>query len=248
MPKTYDISHKVKYYECDMTKQVSVPMLLNLAILVSNMQSEDLQVGDDFVHERGMGWIVLQYDIDIKRRPMVDEVVTLRTMARKFNAFFANRDFVFIDADGEEIIKIHSLFSLMDMEKRKLVRIPKEMVQGYEPEVVKRISRGEAPASITDDDVIAYEKQYGVRYTDIDFNLHVNNSHYFDWMIDVLDVDFLNQHEITTMNIRFEKEVSASDTVTSQAVMNDEQTQSKHRILFSDGGLATEAVINWTNK
>lgn len=244
MSQVYDTNHVIRYYECDMTTKLSIPMILNLAILASNLQAESLSIGDDFVHAHGLGWIVLQYDIQIKRRPIVGETVKIETVAKEFTSYFANRDFNFYDEQGELLIEIHSLFAMMDMTKRKMIRIPDEMAAGYEPDVVKRIKRGPGPESISSDDEILHDQMYAVRYTDIDFNHHVNNSRYFEWMIDGLGAAFLNGHEATQIQIRFEKEVGQNDIVTSQIVLDSEKMRTKHRIMVDDQ-LSAEATINW---
>lgn len=65
----YQKEHRVKYYECDATKQISIPMLLNIMLYVSGEQSYKLGVGDAVLLEKGLSWIILQNDIHIQRLP-----------------------------------------------------------------------------------------------------------------------------------------------------------------------------------
>ena len=62
-----------------------------------------------------------------------------------------------------------------------------------------------------------YEKKriYRARYDDLDTNHHVTNSHYFSWFIDMLDRDFLKNHVVETIDIKFDKEVYYGERVYS---------------------------------
>jgi len=59
-----------------------------------------------------------------------------------------------------------------------------------------------------------YEKkrQYRVRYDDLDTNHHMTNGHYFNWFLDTLDRDFLKNHIVKTIDIKFNLEVRYAQT------------------------------------
>lgn len=243
MAEVYSMQHEVLYYEADVTGKLSLPMIFNLAVLSSTQQSVDLGVGPDYAHANGVGWIILQHVVDIKRRPKIGEKVALETLAKEFNPFFAKRLYRIVDEAGNELVSIDALYALIDMEKRKMARIPQEMVDAYEPERVKKILRQPEPDRMIGDIPVDFDQQYAVRYLDIDSNRHVNNSKYFDWMQDVLGPAFLETHEPTHLNIKYEHEVLLGDMIRSEAqIMED---KSVHRI-WSGDTLSAEAHIDWT--
>jgi medium-chain acyl-[acyl-carrier-protein] hydrolase len=245
MAEVFSMQHEVLYYEADFTGKLSLPMIFNLAVLSSTEQSIALNIGPDYVHAHGLGWIILQHVVDIKRRPRIGENLTLTTLAKEFNPFFAKRIYTIADESGIEIVNIDALYALIDMDKRKLARIPDDIVNAYEPERVKKIPRQPEPILFAKDEQGALQQDYRVRYLDIDSNQHVNNSKYFDWLQDVLDSDFVKTHEPTHLNIKYEHEVRLGDTVASEAKLIDDETLSVHRI-WSGETLSAEAHINWT--
>lgn len=244
MAQVFEVEHTVQYYEGDMTGQLSLPMLLNLAVLSGTLQADQLGIGDDVVHAKGVGWIVLQYEMVINRRPRVNETIVLQTQARDCNAFFCQRQYRMLDQTGQVLVDIQALFSLLDMDKRKLARVPDEFIDAYGAQRVKRIKRGPAPAKIGADEPITGQQDYRVRFTDIDMNQHVNNSRYFDWLEDVLGADFLLTHEPQKLNIRFEQEVGIDAVVTSRYIFDPDQQTSRHQILAGDQ-LSLEAEVTW---
>jgi len=241
--KVYEIKHEILYFEGDMTGKLSLPNILNLAILSSTEQSIAYEVGPDFTHGLGLGWIILQHILEIKRRPAIGETVTVQTYAKEVNPFFCKREYIFVDADGNEIVKIDTLYAMIDMEKRKMARIPDGIAQKFDPILVKKIARQPAPDSIGADEQLLRSQDYRVRFTDIDSNQHVNNSKYLNWTQDVLGPEFLLSHEPSHVNIKFEHEVRLGDTVDSKVVVTGNAT--RHQI-SSGANLAAEASINWT--
>lgn len=244
MAQVFEVEHTVQYYEGDMTGKLSLPMLLNLAVLSGTLQADQLGIGDEVVHAQGVGWIVLQYEMTITRRPKVNETIVLQTQARDCNAFFCQRQYRMLDQTGQVLVDIQALFSLLDMEKRKLARGPDEFIDAYGAQRVKRIKRGLAPAKIAEDEPVDGQQQYRVRFTDIDMNQHVNNSRYFDWLEDVLGADFLLTHEPKKLNIRFEQQVGIDAVVTSRYIFDQASQISRHQVLDGDQ-LSLEADISW---
>lgn len=243
MAVEFRMPHDVVYYEADVTGKLSLPMIYNLAILSSTQQAIDLDIGPEYTHAKGLGWIVLQQLVTINRRPKDGETITLMTKAKQFNPFFAKREYRLIDADGNDLVIMNGLFSMIDMNKRKLARIPKDMAEAYQPEYVRKIPRDPEVTPFDETRDADYVQEYVVRYLDIDSNHHVNNSKYAEWMSDVLPVEFLTSHEPTAMNIKYEHEVLPGNKIKSEVQLVDNVT--KHRIWFGDV-LSAEATIEWT--
>lgn len=239
--KKYEIERRVAYYEADTTQKLSLPMILNLAVLASKNQSDELGVGQDYHLAMGLGWVILQYEVTIKRRPKVGELMRIQTYAAEYNPFFVRRPFIFFDESGDEIIKVSSIWTMLDIKNRRMARLPQAIVDKYDAELVKQVPRIPNPIKITGDDTVI-ENDYHVRYLDIDANQHVNNSKYFEWMQDVLSPEYLMTHEVTHINLKFENEIRLGHTILSQVVLGDGET--RHRIMMGDT-VSAEAEFKW---
>ena len=56
---------------------------------------------------------------------------------------------------------------------------------------------------------------YRVRLNDIDYNHHVNNAKYFDWVMDSLGMDFIKTHSLKSVLVKYDKEILPEATVKS---------------------------------
>ncbi|TYC48906.1 acyl-ACP thioesterase [Weissella muntiaci] len=243
MAEMYSTPHEILYYEADVTGKLSLPMIFNLVVLSSTKQSVDLGVGPKFTHENGVGWIILQEDMKINRRPVDGEQVILQTMAKEFNPFFAKRLYRILDQAGNVLVDVDAFYTMVDMEKRKVARIPQAMVDAYQADQVKRIPRLAEPTKFEEGMEADQVQEYAVRFSDIDSNQHVNNSKYPDWMQDVLGADFITSHEPTAVNIKYEQEVRLGEYVRSEVKIVGNTTL--HQI-WANGTLSAEAEITWT--
>lgn len=228
--KIYEAKHLVKYYECDTNKRMTLPMLVNIMIHTSGEQSHLLGVGDDVVNEMGLSWVILQYEMNFNRVPEFAEEVTITTQALSYNKLFCYREFKVYGANGEECVTAKTTFALIDREKRKMARIPEEIVAPYEVEFNKKLVRTTKPEKVGAE---ATSTEYRVRFLDIDRNQHVNNSKYFDWALDTLDYEFLTSHDLDYVNIKFEKEVHYGNMITSSVSvieLEDGRVSTAHKI------------------
>lgn len=240
--ETYAEDFVVPFYECDPTGTLHLSAMMNHLVLASERQLTSLGVGPIFMGTLGLGWVTTQYEIKITRLPKQHEHVTAETRATQYNKFFCYRDFWLHDDAGAELAFVRSIWVVIDLKARKMIRLPAELTEkiasGFKPEVIRfpRIEKVDWEAET----VLA--KIFRVRYFDIDSNHHVNNAHYFDWMLDSLPLEFLKTHTIDSMSIKYDNEVTYGNEISSQATQSELLTQ--HRIMSGDQ-LAAEAKINW---
>jgi len=242
----YTEQHRMTYYECDRTGRATLATLIDIAILASQDQSDALGLTTEFVQGHGVGWVVTQYAMEITRMPRLDEVVTLAVRGSAYNPYFAYREFWIRDAAGTNLAYITSIWVTMSQTTRRIVKIDPELVAPYHSEVVKRIPRLPRPLSF-EPTTATLSKPYQVRFFDIDPNRHVNNAHYFDWLLDTLPAEFLLQHDLEHVDIRYENEVKYGHTVTSEVNIlpaTDNQVVTSHRIRVGDE-TCCEVTIKW---
>ncbi|SJZ80169.1 medium-chain acyl-[acyl-carrier-protein] hydrolase [Pilibacter termitis] len=238
MGKQFIKDYQVTYYDCDAKSRMKLSTLLNVVIYFSGIQSEDLNRSDEYVHSLGVTWVVTNHEIEIKRLPKKKEKIVVITEAKSYNRYFCYRDFTVQTADGEELVVVHSTFALMDIESRKMASVTEEFLAPYESEKTKKINR---PLNISLEKV-DYERDYPVRFSELDVNHHVNNAKYIDWLLDVLGYDFLIAHTPRKLSMRYVREIEEGTIVKSTAQV--EGLETKHQISV-DGVLHTEALIEW---
>ncbi|MFT9372617.1 acyl-[acyl-carrier-protein] thioesterase [Liquorilactobacillus hordei] len=221
--------HKILFYETDRTRRTTIGMLVNILMLTSQDQSIELGLTEEKLNEKGYGWVITQHILKIERLPVYGENIRIFTRADSYNRYFCYRDFWIEDEKGTVIVKMHSIFVLMDQKKRKIARLLPEFIEPYKSEYTTKIERVPDP-KIDETSQLISEKNYRVRFMDIDSNQHVNNVHYFDWMIDGLDENFLLTHTLVEMNIKYKREVHYGEMVNTETRMAENQLITYHLV------------------
>ena len=242
--RSYSSSHHVLYYECEKTQRMSLSMLLSVMIQVTREQSDFLGLTDEKMYEMGYAWIVLQHVFSVNRMPRTDEEIEVETIVKQYNKYFCYRDFYVRDMRGEELVHLTMVFAILDIEKRKMIQIPEEVVGPYDVPLVKKPLRIPRPTPLNEEKSISIT--YRIRYLDIDGNDHVNNSKYVEWMFDVLGEEFMANHELKSGNIKFEKELTygqkvdcfASSSIEEKGIYSEHQIQTK-------GAIHCSASFEW---
>lgn len=180
MEKIFKEEHQVSYGDCDETGKIQLPHLIEHFMQVSNDQ---LTAGGAGIHDllkQNLGWVVVEYHLDIDRLPEAGEKITVTTNGSGYNRFFEYRDFGIIDSTNKKIVDVKSQWVILDLKNRKITEADDQMMQKFGNPYLKHMPRFKRLRPLKE---YRSSKKYTVRYYDLDTNHHLTNSIYFDWMI-----------------------------------------------------------------
>lgn len=240
--------HIVATYECDKTSNMTLPSLINVMVETSGLQSHALGNTEEQMSERGLTWIIIQYNIKVNRMPTRREEITLETEALSYNRFFTYRAFRAFDESDNLLVEVITTFSVMEMATRKLTQVSKELVAPYQAEEIRTMVRASKIKPVNKETLTSMP--FRVRYLDIDGNMHVNNAKYFDWIINTVDVEILENYLIKAVTIKYEKEVGFGSMIESSVSveqLSDDKVLTAH-VIENGGGNACIANITWIKR
>ena len=239
----YSEKHIVNYYECDENKNLKLPAMIDLMMSVSEHQLDSGNGSTNALTKRGLGWVVTQYHIEVARLPRPNEEIIITTEPFGYNRFLEYRNYAFTDQSGNELITVKSEWVLFDLKTRKLVSTDKEMMAEIGVPLLKKLPRF---PRLRVQDEYQHERQYRVRYDDLDTNHHMTNGHYFNWFIDTLDRNFLENHVVKTIDIKFNLEVRYGETPYSRVSVITDETGIKSYHTIADDDKNDKAVCELT--
>lgn len=206
--------YEIQYYEIDYKKRLLITSLMNYLQDIAVRQSEDIGVGIEYLAQHGIAWVLHKWHIDMYRYPVYGEKIKILTKPYSFKKFYACRIFQIVDLNGHIIGKAKSIWFLIDIEKRRAIRVTEEMYNAYRiPKDKNDILTIE---KISEPREIHGEKAFQVRYSDIDTNRHVNNVKYVEWALEAVPLDIVNNYVITSINTVYEKETTYGEIVKVQ--------------------------------
>ena len=142
------------------------------------------------------------------------------------------------DTEGNCIIKASSIWTLIDMEKRRPVKPTQEMTAGYE--LAEKLEMDYAPRKIEmleEAYNTAVQEKFQVRKYQIDSNMHMNNVEYVRLAMETLPENAV----IRELRAEYRKPAVYGDGLTA-AVRKKGQ---RHQVFLEDGNGDIYAVVEF---
>ena len=223
----------VKYSEIDQNFAMKPFALLNFLQDIASKNAEDWGFGYSYIHPRNYAWFLIKYRMEFEEYPFDVQELTLKTEPRGYNKLFAYRDFELFS--GEKLLgRMHSMWSIVDIDSRSIVPISTAIPENPHMTPFQKREDDLSFSKISAITTPSLEKEFEVRYNDIDVNGHANNGNYIVWAFEPLDFDFKNSHKIKTIDMIYKKEARFGEKIISQIEFKDNNTTT-HRLQNAEG-------------
>jgi acyl-ACP thioesterase len=179
--------------------------------------AEILGVGRDAMKRTGMVWVLSRIGVFMERRPRFGEMVTVRSWPRGSHKLFAVRDYDIRDAEDRPVVRGRSGWLILDIEKRRPLR-PQMAMQSLPlnsgVDSLPGAGMGnEVPAGLIARPDANVRITRNACYSDIDYNGHMNNTRYIQWIQDMLDPKILESARQIRLDINYLSEVKPGEAV-----------------------------------
>lgn len=245
MGKIAEKEYEIHYYEVDYKRRVLLTSIMNYFNDICTEQSEKLGISIDYMRENRIAWIIYKWDIDIDRYPVYGERVRVRTEPYSFRKFYAYRKFEIEDEAGRIIVSARTVWFLIDAQKRRPLRVPAGMYDAFGVSAEKNDAletrKISAPAEA------GTVKEFSVRYSDIDTNMHVNNVNYAAWVLETVPMDIVMNCTLKSISLVYEKETLYGEIikVCTSTEAQGEEVVCRHKILDGGGNVLNTAETRW---
>ena len=159
--------------------------------------------------EKGLFWAVVRHRVQITRLPRRGETVIAETWPMPTTRAAYPRALVIRDKDGNELLRLISLWVLMDLNSRAMILPGKS---GVEVTGTLRGTELAVPRAIA---VRSMERsmERTVVFSDLDRNGHMNNTRYLDWALDLLPSSFHQCHDLREFTVCYMTESREGQTL-----------------------------------
>ncbi|GHV66093.1 acyl-ACP thioesterase [Spirochaetia bacterium] len=203
--------YPIPYDAIDTSDRLTVAATFDFFQEAAINHAESLGVGREAFVKSGQVWVLSRISVQWDRRPKWQEVVTVRSWPRGGEKLFALRDYDIRDAEDRPVVRGRSGWIVLDIEKRRPLRPQAIMEKLPLNDGINALT--ESPVSL---DTRADYKRIGerqVRYSDIDYNGHVNNTRYIQWVQDLVEPGILETAARMRLDINYLSEVKFGETV-----------------------------------
>lgn len=96
----YSFDSRVRYSEVDVDRELTLTGIINYLQDCSTFQSEDLNLGLDYLEQSNRAWWLSSWQIVIERRPRFGEEIVISTWPYDFKGMYGYRNFTIRDQAG----------------------------------------------------------------------------------------------------------------------------------------------------
>lgn len=183
IPKEYKWQTSVATYDADFERKLKLSSQMKFQQEIGELHLDECGLPYAVLYEKGMVWVLTRSRSVIYRRPILEEKLLITTWQsqKKGSQYF--RCYRFENEQGELLIDACSSFALVDPVTHKLMR-PEAFQKLCDAENHEIISTCPPPVKIKPPiDMEPVGRRY-IRYSDIDYNGHLNNTVYADLLCD----------------------------------------------------------------
>lgn len=183
----YTGKHRITYYDLDAAGRVKLSALLRMVHIAAEVNANELGIGFTALSQLHMSFVLQRFALAVTRMPAYDEIVTIRTWPDSVARGTFLRKGDMYDENGQKIMEWTSMWILLDLKARKILR-PGELPVTLPDFEDNGVTVSPVKIAIPSDDQPFSEYTHTIRYADIDTNQHMNNSVYGDLIANAGDL------------------------------------------------------------
>ena len=203
----YTWNSRVRFSEIGEDKRLTLDGILNYFQDSSTFHSEDIGNGMEVVEGLKRVWVLSSWQIVVNEYPKIAERIKLGTWPYDFNRFFGGRNFIMYGEDGRVLAYANSLWTYLNSENGRPVRVEEEVVSKYQLEPKYDMDYADRKIALPEE--MTAQNAFPVEVYHLDTNHHVNNGQYVKMAGAYLPQDF----EIAQMRAEYKKSALLGDVI-----------------------------------
>ena len=209
---------------------------------VAGVDAKHNGISADVLMQENRSWVLSRMAVEIDRQPSQYEEYKIATwVSPHASRLISPRNFELADNNGSVFGRAVSQWCVIDFEKRMPVSL-EEVDLLFEGKFCEAPSPCEAPRKIRGIEP-SVTRKHEVRYSDIDFNRHVNTMRYIRMMLNTLPIEYLTDCRPLRLDIHFAKECRLGEVLTIG--YEQRENLSLFEIRNGEGAVACTAAIEW---
>jgi acyl-ACP thioesterase len=235
----------------DIAKSLRVSAAFNCFQDIAGLHADNLGAGIDHLKEaHDVAWIIMRMRLEVSRAAHLEEPLIVESWPQPPKVRYDRDYLIKAEKDGEVLARAVSTWVLMNLTTHE---ITKGKIFDYAYDIAAseraldcRLRQLKAPGPL------ARVGGHPVTYSDIDYNLHVNNARYIDFIMDCYPLEFHKEYEVGAIEVNYINEIRPDETlVVSKAAYPDAAGGPADYVELSsegDGRTAIKAAIEFRKR
>ena len=210
MTEIFNTQYNVALSDVDCFNRLKISAFMNYMQDAASRHADLLGVGYETLIKQDLTWFMTKVIVEVDSYPSFGEDIHIETWPKTVDKLTSTRDFVIRNDSGDVIARATTIWAMLNMATKRPERL-EEYVPMITPDMQKS-AIDEKPGRINLPEVgFSDSKDFVVPFSAIDYNQHLNNARYFDFILDMFDQDYHEHHVIRRVQLNFLHEVKCSE-------------------------------------
>lgn len=198
--------------DINLLNELSNTFLLRYLEDVAGFHSEMVGFGITDMKKTRRSWILLSWKVEVKKRPLANDTLKVKTWSRCIEKFYAYRDFEVRNQYDDVVVIASSKWVFVDIDKSKIVKVTDDVINVYKQEDENVFGEMELPKLLEPNTVIS-ETDFKITRNMIDINKHLHNIYYLDIVKEALPEEVAFTNELNNFEVMYKKEIKLGEIV-----------------------------------
>jgi medium-chain acyl-[acyl-carrier-protein] hydrolase len=239
--------YPVHVYETGPHGRLNLHSLFDYLQDIASEHAVQLGFGRDDLMKQNHFWVLSRIYAEIYVWPSWGDTINVKTWPRGTDRLFAIRDFEVSFPDGRSIARATSSWLIIDLDTKRIQR-PDNNLSRLNSELPgeKTFPRNamKLESAVGND---CNSRPFRVTISDLDINLHTNNTRYLKWVTDSYDLDFILNNVPLSAEINYlaESRFNESSAINISKESNDSNVLNHSIMRTSDNTELCRVRISW---
>ena len=190
--------------EVDSFGEIKISKLMWHMQNVAGEHAIKLKIDRDILMKDNNIWVVVRYDMKINRLPKFKEKYVITTHPGETKGFMFPRFFQVYDKHGNLLVNISSTWVVVNFDTRRIILRPFKDINlpvEHDPNDL------EVPSKVNEEATNLLYKRL-TKESELDINIHINNTFYYDYILEIHDIEFYKENKVSRILLNYEKEIT----------------------------------------
>ena len=196
-------------------------------------------------NELNVAWILMRVRAEIDKYPTLAQELIVETWPQAPRALY-ERDYILRDTEGNVLVRAAAIWVIMNLGTREIKRDKFLDYYGIEMKKERAIDKGIGRLKPIEKAKLIYDKK--IKYSDVDYNIHVNNAKYVDYVMDAFTFDEHRKYELKALEMHYINEIGPDENMQIKRRRLSEGKDYVEGMRKSDKALVFNALVEWEEK
>jgi acyl-ACP thioesterase len=243
-PLKLEKEYRVHVYETGANGKLNIYSLFNYMQDIASDHAELLGYGRDDLMRDNRFWVLSRMYAEVKEWPSWKDRIIIRTWPNGTDKLFALRNYEIYSSEGNVIGFATSSWLILDRDTKKIQR-PELLLSRNHLDIkpidffIRNAEKIEAA-----DEHGNISRCFSIKASDLDINLHTNNTGYLKWVNDNYELGFLMKNDPQSAEINYLAESKYGEEIIIRT-SSENNSFFRHSVCRADGRELCRIRLEW---